>query len=161
MNIKHVILTGITLLFTAFAWAQQGTVTVYQDDRLGTLLYQEKNNTAQTPKEAIVANGYRVQVYSSNAARKAKETALEWKKTIEEAFPQLRAYVQYQAPFWKVRVGDFTHYAAAVLCSKQLQQAYPDKAGEIIIVKEKQVKPLYFEEQITPTTTDSLRIATK
>ena len=106
--------------------------------------------------EALTANGYRVQLYSSNAARKAKETALEWKATFEKDFPQHHAYLQYQAPFWKLRVGDFTHYASAVLFSEQLKKAYPKEADEIIIIKEKQVKPLYFEAKELVAETDSL-----
>jgi hypothetical protein len=152
MKMRHFLLTIFACLFATFAWAQQGTVTIHHSDSMEQLLYQNKKATTANTEEALVATGYRVQIYSSNASRKAKETAFEWKKNIEEAFTNHKAYVVYQAPFWKVRVGDFTHYAEAVLFSKELAQKYPKEAGEIIVVKEKQVKPLYFKNDTnTPT----------
>jgi hypothetical protein len=156
MNRKHFLLTSIILLVCAYSWAQQGVITIHQDARLEALLQPQNGQTAGQTQEALTANGYRVQLYSSNAARKAKETALEWKATFEKDFPQHHAYLQYQAPFWKLRVGDFTHYASAVLFSEQLKKAYPKEADEIIIIKEKQVKPLYFEAKELVAETDSL-----
>ena len=144
------------MLVCAYSWAQQGVVTIHQDARLEALLQPQNEQTAGQTQEALTASGYRVQLYSSNAARKAKETALEWKATFEKDFPQHHAYLQYQAPFWKLRVGDFTHYASAVLFSEQLKKAYPKEADEIIIIKEKQVKPLYFEAKELVAETDSL-----
>ena len=144
------------MLVCAYSWAQQGVVTIHQDARLEALLQPQNGQTAGQTQEVLTANGYRVQLYSSNAARKAKETALEWKATFEKDFPQHHAYLQYQAPFWKLRVGDFTHYASAVLFSEQLKKAYPKEADEIIIIKEKQVKPLYFEAKELVAETDSL-----
>lgn len=160
MKMKHILLTGIAWLLTAFAWAQQGTVSIHQDAALDKLLYQNKHTQPAT-EESLIATGYRVQIYSSNASRKAKETAFEWKKNIEETYPNQKAYVVYQAPFWKVRVGDFTHYAEAVLFSKDLAHQFPKQAGEIIVVKEKQVKPLYFNnpkaaEPTVPQTENTL-----
>lgn len=153
MKMKHFLLTSMALLFAAFAWAQQGTVTIHHSDSMEQLLYQNKKAAANNTDEALVATGYRVQIYSSNASRKAKETATQWKKELETAFPNQKTYLVYQAPFWKVRVGDFTHYAEAVHFSKELAKKYPKEAGEIIVVKEKQVKPLYFGTQSTPATT--------
>lgn len=147
MNMKHFLITNIVLLFTAFAWAQQGTVTIHHSDSMEQLLYQNKKATSNNAEEALVATGYRVQIYSSNASRKAKETATQWKKELETAFPNQKTYLAYQAPFWKVRIGDFTHYAEAVLFSQKLIQKFPKQAGEIIVVKEKQVKPLYFKAE--------------
>jgi hypothetical protein len=153
MKMRHFLLTSMALLLTAFAWAQQGTVTIHQDPTLDKLLYQNKKAATTQTEEALLATGYRVQIYSSNASRKAKETATQWKTDLETAFPNLKTYLVYQAPFWKVRVGDFTHYAEAVLFSKELTKAFPKQAGEIIVVKEKQVKPLYFKNETAETPT--------
>ena len=153
MNMKTYIVTAICLLASVYAWGHSGVVTAHHDAALENLLYQEKNAEAAPSSEScITATGYRIQFYSSNASRKAKEIAFEWKAKLEEAFPQHRVYVQYQAPFWKVRVGDFTHYAEAVLCCNALKQAYPSEAGEIIVIKEKAVKPIYFKEELTAPT---------
>ncbi len=156
MNRKQLILWIGGLLCSSLCFAQEvGTVAITQDATLETLLYQNKQQSASSQEEALTAAGYRVQIYSSNLSRQAKEMAQEWKKTIESTFVGKKAYITYQAPFWKVRVGDFTHYAEAVMFSKELKQTYPKEAGEIIVVKEKQVKPIYFEPKVAPAIADS------
>jgi len=146
MKLKTIVTTILCLFATTSLWAQMGTVSTYHNEKLNNLLYLEKGKkyTNET-EESIYATGYRVQIYSSNASRQAKEIAFKWKEDIEKKFPEYKVYVQYQAPFWKVRVGDFTHYGESTTCSHLLKQAYPKEASEIIIVKEKQVKPIYFQ----------------
>lgn len=142
------------LLCSIASIAQEtGIVTIEQDEALNNLLYKNTQSATPSQEEALIATGYRVQIYSSNLTRQAKEKAQEWKNTIESTFVGTRAYVTYQAPFWKVRVGDFTHYAEAVLFSKELKRTFPKEAGEIIVVKEKQVKPIYFEAKVAEETT--------
>lgn len=142
------------LLCSIASIAQEtGIVTIEQDEALNNLLYKNAQSATPSQEEALIATGYRVQIYSSNLTRQAKEKAQEWKNTIESTFVGTRAYVTYQAPFWKVRVGDFTHYAEAVLFSKELKRTFPKEAGEIIVVKEKQVKPIYFEAKVAEETT--------
>ena len=154
MKLKQIILTISFLSLSSFLWAQTGVVTIHQNATLDSLLYQEKNKETITLAEKnISATGYRVQIYSSNASRKAKEQAFQWKTDLEEAYPEHHVYVQYQAPFWKVRIGDFTHYAEAVVWSNALKKAYPNEANEIMVVKEKQVKPIYLPEEAV---TDSI-----
>ena len=164
MNMKVYIVTAICLLTSAYAWSQTGVVTIHQNATLDSLLYQEKNKeTITLAEKTISATGYRVQIYSSNASRKAKEQAFQWKTDLEEAYPEHHVYVQYQAPFWKVRIGDFTHYAEAVVWSNALKKAYPNEANEIMVVKEKQVKPIYLPEEavidsIATSETDLLQL---
>ena len=154
MKLKQIILTISFLSLSSFLWAQTGVVTIHQHATLDSLLYQEKNKeTITLAEKTISATGYRVQIYSSNASRKAKEQAFQWKTDLEEAYPEHHVYVQYQAPFWKVRIGDFTHYAEAVVWSNALKKAYPNEANEIMVVKEKQVKPIYLPEEAV---TDSI-----
>lgn len=155
MNMKHFITTAICLFMVGFAWGQTGSVSLHHDTQLDKLLFQEKGKDVQGNNNAIVSTGYRIQVYSSNAAKKAKENAFNLKKKLKQAFPEHHIYVEYQAPFWKVRLGDFTHYTDAVICSNQLKEAYPKLAGEIIIVKEKEVKPIYFEDYLENETNPS------
>jgi hypothetical protein len=145
MKPSSFIATILFLFITIGLWAQ-GSVSTYHNERLNDLLFQEKSkNYKLDTEETISATGYRVQIYSSNASRQAKEIAFKWKENLEKKFPEYKVYVQYQAPFWKVRIGDFTHYGEATTCSHLLKQAYPKEANEIIIVKEKQVKPIYFQ----------------
>lgn len=135
------------VMFAANAMAQEeGVVVLHHDSIMETLLVKnevtEKNN-------AITAVGYRVQVYSNNNARKAKTDAFELEEKLVELFPDVKCYVSFSAPFWKVRLGDFSNYAEAVVFSKKVKSILPELANEIIVVKENNTKPLYLNEKIT------------
>ena len=66
---------------------------------------------------------------------------------LKEIFPDVKCYVSYSAPFWKVRLGDFSNYAEAVVFSKKVKKELPKLAGEIIVTKENNTKPLYLDEK--------------
>jgi hypothetical protein len=132
------------VMFVASAMAQEeGVVVLHHDSIMQTLLVKnkvtEKNN-------AITAVGYRVQVYSNNNARKAKTEAFELETKLVELFPDVKCYVSYSAPFWKVRFGDFSNYSEAVVFSKKVKSTLPKLANEIIVIKENNTKPLYLDE---------------
>lgn len=144
MRKLFVLLVGI--LSSVCIMAEEGVVVLHQDSIMETLLVKnevtEKNN-------AITAVGYRVQVYSNNNARKSKSEAFELETNLKELFPDVKCYVSYSAPFWKVRLGDFSNYAEAVIFSKKVKSILPELANEIIVVKENNTKPLYLNEKIT------------
>ena len=132
------------VMFAANVIAQEeGVVVLHHDSIMETLLVKnevtEKNN-------AITAVGYRVQVYSNNNARKAKTEAFELETKLVELFPDVKCYVSYSAPFWKVRLGDFSNYAEAVVFSQKVKAKLPKLANEIIVIKENNTKPLYLNE---------------
>lgn len=54
----------------------------------------------------VVQAGWRVQIYLGSG-RDAEKKAEETKKSFLEKYPDYGAYVTYQAPFFKVKVGDF------------------------------------------------------
>ena len=139
-----VLLVGIML--SATAMADEGVVVLHQDSIMETLLVKKES---ADKNDAITAVGYRVQVYSNNNARKAKSEAFELEEKLLELFPEVKCYVSYSAPFWKVRLGDFSNYAEAVIFSKKVKSKLPKLANEIIVVKENNIKPLYLKENKT------------
>ena len=60
-----------------------------------------------------------------------------------EIFPDVPTYVTYNAPFWKLRVGDFRSHEEAYQMMRQLMGAFPGFAKEMYIVKEEVKIPLY------------------
>ena len=143
---KKIFVLLLGVMFVASAMAQEeGVVVLHHDSIMGALLVKnevtEKNN-------AITAVGYRVQVYSNNNARKAKSEAFALEEKLKEIFPDVKCYVSYSAPFWKVRLGDFSNYAEAVVFSKKVKKELPKLTGEIIVTKENNTKPLYLDEKI-------------
>ena len=144
---KKIFVLLLGVMFVANAMAQEnGVVVLHHDSIMQTLLVKnevtEKNN-------AITTVGYRVQVYSNNNARKAKADAFELEEKLVELFPDVKCYVSYSAPFWKVRLGDFSNYAEAVIFSKKVKSTLPKLANEIIVIKENNINPLYLNENKT------------
>jgi hypothetical protein len=110
------------------------TVNIHQDKRVDQLLANRKYSN--TSKEQATTNGYRVQVFSSNVQRTAKNEAFKIEQEIRETFPDETVYVNYSSPFWKVRVGDFTTQAEAKTFRSKLIDAFPTLKSEIYIVRE-------------------------
>lgn len=144
MKKLFVLLIGI--MFSAVAMAEEGVVILHQDSIMETLLVKKE---VADKNVAITAVGYRVQVYSNNNARKAKSEAFDLEDKLLELFPEVKCYVTYSAPFWKVRLGDFSNYAEAVIFSKKVKSTLPKLANEIIVIKENNTKPLYLDDNKT------------
>ena len=110
------------------------TVKIHQDKRIEQLLTNKRNpNSTQNQS---TTNGYRVQVFSGNVQRIAKNDAFKIERQIRETFPNQTVYVNYSSPFWKVRVGDFSTHAQAQSFRSKLIEAFPNLRSEIYIVRE-------------------------
>jgi hypothetical protein len=139
------------VVFATSVMAQEGMVILFQDSIMESLLVKKETKDKEI---AITAVGYRVQVYSDNNARKAKSEAFEVEKKISADFPNVKCYVSYSAPFWKVRLGDFSNYSEAVVFSKEVATKLPELANEVIVIKENNTKPLYLNEKESPAQLD-------
>ena len=72
----------------------------------GVIKYDGNKGYAQS-------SGFRIQVFSDNDYRTAKNNALYKEGLIQQAFPELETYVTFTSPFWRLRVGDFRSYEEA------------------------------------------------
>lgn len=127
---------------------------VFADNaKLDSLLYKNVEPSERINNPAVTTSGYRVQIYSSNRAQIAKQGAFELEKNIKEIYPDLHTYVTYNAPFWKVRLGDFSSYYEALNFSNALKDAFPERATEVFVVKEDIIKPIYFDNKTENTVT--------
>ncbi len=86
--------------------------------------------------------GFRVQVFSSNNQRTSKDEAFKKEQEIKAVFPNLNTYVTYVAPFWRLRVGDYSTHEEAYHTQRQLMQAFPTYGKEMYIVREDVKIPL-------------------
>lgn len=77
--------------------------------------------------------GYRIQVLFSSR-RGARNLAYARAKELATAFPQYHYYVSYNAPQWRLRVGDFTRREAARKALRRIKKAFRKYASETIIV---------------------------
>ena len=109
-------------------------VIIHQDKRIEEMLFMKKSNNVGS---TTTANGYRVQVFSSNVQRTAKNEAFRIEKSIRELFPEQSVYVNYTSPFWKVRVGDFTSLDQAQAFRNELIKVFPQFRSETYPVRDK------------------------
>ncbi len=107
---------------------------IIQPDELLELLKYEKVSDEPERKGNI---GYRVQVFSDNNARTAKNEARSKSRNISSRFPQYRTYVMYTSPYWRLRVGDFATEAEAEAAAADLKRAFPSYSREIRVVRDR------------------------
>lgn len=119
----------IILLFTVLqlayfaAHAQQSKtdtigVTIVQDKRVNQLVNRHVDNNKA---ERGLMPGFRVQIFFGAS----KKSALKVKAGFVEKLPDYEGYVIYDAPYFKVRVGDFRTHLEAQKLHKELYEEYP------------------------------------
>ncbi len=108
--------------------------TILQDESLAALLDFNPIKKVEKKQGNI---GYRVQVFSDNNVRTARNEARVKQRAIRARFPQYDSYVTYTTPYWRLRVGDFkTHEEAQAACAA-LQRAFPAYARELRVVRDR------------------------
>lgn len=81
--------------------------------------------------------GYRIQIFSDNNSRSAKNEARSRARAIESRFPQYRTYVTFNSPYWRLRVGDFKIQHDAVQAADEIKKAFPAYSREIRVVRDR------------------------
>ena len=107
-----------------------GVVKVYQSPELTQMLLRDT-----TALEEQMVSGYRIQVYSDNMQRRAKEMAQERAKMIQNSDSTLATYVTFNSPFWRVRVGNYSSYEEAAIKLRELKKQFPS-ISDMRIVKD-------------------------
>ncbi|MBQ2068220.1 MAG: SPOR domain-containing protein [Paludibacteraceae bacterium] len=123
----HILLVIVLSVFDSIPGVQ-----VLQDSTVGVLMEEAMYGK----KELVTIDGYRVQIYSSNKQQTAKAEALDLETQLKDRINQT-VYVQYQPPFWKVRLGDFRTAEEAREYKKIFVQQYPHLRGDTYIVRDK------------------------
>ncbi len=79
-----------------------GNITVFENSRIDSLLKKK----ISIDKENQKINGFRIQIYFESG-RDAQNIAEEIEIEFSEKYPYISSYLIYNAPFFKIRVGDF------------------------------------------------------
>jgi hypothetical protein len=111
----YFLVTGLLFVaLTGNAFAQEpGKVEVVKDPQIDNLIARRiaLSKSANTP----VAQGFRVQIFSSTDRQKAYTEQSKFKAS----YPNIRSYISYTQPYYKLRVGDFrTRLEAEKLINK-------------------------------------------
>ena len=97
----------------------------------------ESPATTTQRRHAVHRAGYRIQVYSDNNQRQAKAKAQQIAANIGKQFPSYGLYLTYNAPYWRLRVGDFTTQEAAHSALRALRAKFPALAGDMRVVRDR------------------------
>jgi hypothetical protein len=126
----------------------EGTIIIDQPPAIRAMIGGRRDGsnleTTADGQTFLKHQGYRVQIFSGNNQRTAKDEAFRKEKQIKERFPSLDAYVTYTAPFWRLRVGNYDSHEEAFYAQRQLTEAFPSFAKEIYIVREEVKVPIYY-----------------
>lgn len=121
-----------------------GIAIIFQPAKLNARLMTAKSATEAAAEPAETADkpatnvgGYRVQLFSGNNARTAKASATARAEKVNMQFPEYATYVTFDAPYWRLRVGDFRSYEEATAALGRLKAAFPDFAREMRLVRDK------------------------
>src|SRR6187399_3565609 len=98
------------------------SVIVHKDPRIDLLVKKQVQINEETSREARrVGKGYRLLVINTNK----REEAAAAKTTVYTYFPELKSYLLYQAPFFKLKVGNFKEKKEAEEYQQRLQKYFP------------------------------------
>ena len=97
-------------------------VIVHKDPRIDLLVKKQIQINEETSREARrVGKGYRLLVINTNN----REEAAAAKTKLYTYFPELKSYLLYQAPYFKLKVGNFKEKKEAEDYQKRLEKYFP------------------------------------
>ncbi len=102
-------LISLLVLFSSFSLISQ--VNIRQDSRIDSYLTQKKNKTI---------SGYRVQICFDPDKKLVEEV----RNRFVSSFPKIDTYMNFDAPYFNLKVGDFRTQIEAQSFAEKLQGAY-------------------------------------
>lgn len=151
---KKILLSLVALLTAPAAIAETEVVTIVDHITSGTSnvinqpeellkrllpvegVEEESKEEIARPVNGRMA-GFRVQVFSDNNARTAKNEARSKQRIISSRFPQYQTYVMYTSPYWRLKVGDYRTQQDANAAADELRRAFPAYSKEIRVVRDR------------------------
>lgn len=112
------------LLVSGRAWAQADTagVVVTKDPRIDLLIKKQIAINEETTRESREhVPGFRIQVINTRDRNKVYDA----KAKVLQQFPDWKPYLLYQAPNYKLRVGDFKTQEDAEAAMQELAKLFP------------------------------------
>ena len=114
----------LSFIIAAIGVSAQDTssVVIHKDPRIDLLLKKQGEvNAAIKKANARTARGYRLLVINTNK----RDDAIAAKTKVYTNFPELKAYLVYQSPYFKLKVGNFKTREEAQQYQKSLGYYFP------------------------------------
>lgn len=116
---KGIILLSFLSFLTSVSMAQTGRITVVGDVAVNDMVsrHVELNNRVKTMP------GYRVQIASFSGIN-SKTSAFSLRERFMTDYPAIQAYIIYDEPNFKVKVGDFRTRLEAYAFLQEIKEVY-------------------------------------
>ncbi len=126
---KFFLIVALLFSFASFSqdttWRKQAdtnSVIVHKDPRIDLLIKKQIQINEETSRDARrVGKGYRLLVVNTNK----RDEAVSARSTVYTYFPELKSYLIYQSPYFKLKVGNFKEKKEAEDYQKKLQKYFP------------------------------------
>lgn len=135
----------VALVFSLQSLAQDTTwkrsvdtnsVVVHKDPRIDLLVKKQVQINEETSRDARrFVKGFRLMVITTSS----RDEALAAKTKVYTYFPELKAYLWHQSPYYKLKVGNFKDRKEAEAVQKRLNSYFPK--GVFIMPDTVEVKP--------------------
>jgi SPOR domain len=137
LNMKIIFTILLSFIITElFSQTDSPTVVIYKDPRIDVLVKKQIDINEETTRDSRrTASGYRILVINSNDRKKVFDA----KARIYQLYPELKPYLLYQAPFYKLKVGNFRTKEEAEEFRVELSRDFP--TGLFIVRDIIEVKP--------------------
>jgi hypothetical protein len=124
----------LTFMYNGLAYAQDSLI--YRDPRVDSLIRKQiQINELTTRDSRRNIPGYRIQVANSTD----RNQVFAIKTRIYQSYPELKPYLIYQPPNYKLKVGNFKTPEEAELYLQKLTQDFP--SGVYLVHDIIEVKP--------------------
>ena len=127
MKYRWIILFIMTCMMGGGLMAQaDGNAVVIQDPAIDTLLQKhvEMNEALLLNTDNYAIDGYRIQIFEESG-NKSSTRAREVMAEFSTKYPDIPVYLTWQAPNFKVRVGDFETRMKAEGFLNKIKRTYP------------------------------------
>jgi hypothetical protein len=112
------------------------SVLVHKDPRLDVLVKKQAQINEETSRDARRSGkGFRLMIISTNN----RDEAIAAKTTVYTYFPELKAYLWHQSPYYKLKAGNFKERKDAEEYQKRLNVYFPK--GVFIMNDIVEIKP--------------------
>lgn len=103
----------------------------------GQTASDEDQSPSASATQPTTRVGYRVLVFDDNDVRTAKQNAQARRNQIVGRFPELNAYIQFNSPYWRVKVGDFKTRSEAEAAMQAIRAAFPGYGSQLRVVRDR------------------------
>ena len=113
---KFILTIAFAVIGATASQAQEGQVTIHQDERIPVLLEQK----TEMVQDGVIGDRYRIQLFSGDNNEASKVI-----KEYRSLFPEWSSTIVFETPNYKVWVGNFRNSLEADRALLRIKKSFP------------------------------------